>query len=315
MKALLIWNNLWADRCLDFIHPLPGTSDILYLSCVLKTVSSQCGLSLFLYPSSHLYLWLFPICLVFPASSLTLRLHFAAWVCYFLLSLYVLMAFWSILCFHCFYHLSFPLSVFLPLTLPLHFHFFFTSPPLFTFSLQWGHSMNNSKALQDDNGKLEVRLCVACVCVCVRLVDSFQPGGNCKGLFIHMNYVNKVTLPFKVAKWGGVTADVVVSGRWSNDYRSVVMSTFSPTAISAISQSCFLGKLSKKEKRRRRQCLYRLKGCCNSLRAFDGLLCVLQCAHHNMPFVLCDAKFIHNGDFRNVSPFHDPWSSLLWMEK
>lgn len=198
---------------------------------------------------------------------------------------------------------------------PTSFPFFFTSPPLFTFSLQRGHSMNNSKALQDDNGKLEVRLCVACVCVCVRLVDSFQPGGNCKGLFIHMNYVNKVTLPFKVAKWGGVTADVVVSGRWSNDYRSVVMSTFSPTAISAISQSCFLGKLSKKEKRRRRQCLYRLKGCCNSLRAFDGLLYVLQCAHHNMPFVLCDAKFIHNGDFRNVSPFHDPWSSLLWMEK
>lgn len=38
---------------------------------------------------------------------------------FFLLSLYVLMAFWSILCFHCFYHLSFPLCVFLPLTLPL----------------------------------------------------------------------------------------------------------------------------------------------------------------------------------------------------
>ena len=63
MKALLIWNNLRADRCLDFIHPLPGTSDIVYLSCVLKTVSSQCGPSLFLYPSSHLCLWLFPFCL------------------------------------------------------------------------------------------------------------------------------------------------------------------------------------------------------------------------------------------------------------
>ena len=82
MKALLIWNNLRADRCLDFIHPLPGTSDIVYLSCVLKTVSSQCGPSLFLYPSSHLCLWLFPFCLVFPAPSLTLHLHFAACVCF-----------------------------------------------------------------------------------------------------------------------------------------------------------------------------------------------------------------------------------------
>lgn len=112
--------------------------------------------------------------------------------------------------------------------------------------------MNNSKALQDDNGKLEVRLCVACVCVCVwvRSVDSFQPGGNCKGLFIHINYVNKVTLLFKVAKWRRVTADLVVSGWWSNDYRSVVMSTLSQTAITAISQSWFLGKFGgKKEKK------------------------------------------------------------------
>lgn len=60
--------------------------------------------------------------------------------------------------------------------------------------------MNNAEALQDDNGKLEVRLFVTCVCVRVRLVDSFQPGGNCKGLFIHINYVNKVTLPLKVAE-------------------------------------------------------------------------------------------------------------------
>lgn len=28
MKALLIWNNLWADRRVCFIHPLPGTSDL-----------------------------------------------------------------------------------------------------------------------------------------------------------------------------------------------------------------------------------------------------------------------------------------------
>lgn len=39
MKALLIWNNLWADRRVCFIHPLPGTSEIPVLraeqfSCV-----------------------------------------------------------------------------------------------------------------------------------------------------------------------------------------------------------------------------------------------------------------------------------------
>ena len=48
-----------------------------------------------------------------------------------------------------------------------------------------------------------------------------------------------------------MTADLVVSGRWSNDHRSVVMSTFSPTAISAISQSWFLGKLSKKKEKKK----------------------------------------------------------------
>lgn len=34
--------------------------------------------------------------------------------------------------------------------------------------------------------------------MCVGLVDSFQPGGNCKGLFISINYVNEVTLLVKV---------------------------------------------------------------------------------------------------------------------
>lgn len=85
--------------------------------------------------------------------------------------------------------------------------------------------MNNSKASQDDNGKLEVRLCMACACV--RLVASLQPGGDCKGLFIHMNYVNKVTLLFKGLRSGRVTACLAVSGRWSNDYGSVVLSTIS----------------------------------------------------------------------------------------
>lgn len=93
----------------------------------------------------------------------------------------------------CFYYL-FPLSVSLSLT--LHFHF--STSPLFTLFQQLRHPMNNSKTLQDDNGKLEVRLCVACECA--GLVDSFQPGGNSKRLFIHINYVNKVTLLFKVAK-------------------------------------------------------------------------------------------------------------------
>lgn len=86
------------------------------------------------------------------------------------------------------------------------------------------------------------------VCVCVRLVDSFQPGGNSKGLFIHINYVNKVTLLFKVRKWGRATADLAVSQRWSNDHGSVVMSTFSPTAIMPISQSCFLAKFRGKKR-------------------------------------------------------------------
>ena len=68
-----------------------------------------------------------------------------------------------------------------------------------------------------------------------------------------------------------MTADLVVSGRWSNDYRSVVMSTFSPTAIRDISQSQFLGKFRKGRKRPLLSCGARgedtLNGCCRSFHA------------------------------------------------
>lgn len=46
-----------------------------------------------------------------------------------------------------------------PLTLPLHLHF----PTSLHCCLQRGHHMNYSEVLQDDNGKLEVRLCMACI--------------------------------------------------------------------------------------------------------------------------------------------------------
>lgn len=88
--------------------------------------------------------------------------------------------------------------------------------------------MNNSEALRDDNGKLEVRLCVAGVCG--RLADSFQPGGTRKGLFIHIIYVNKTTLLFKVSEHGRVTTNLAAAGRQSADYGSAV-TTVSPTAI------------------------------------------------------------------------------------
>lgn len=152
--------------------------------------------------------------------------------------------------------------------------------------------MNNSEALQDDNGKLEVRLFVACVCacVCVRLVDSFQPGGNCKRLFIHISYVNKVTLLFKVAKWGRVTGNLAISGRWSNDYRSVVMSTFSPAAIRAISQSHFLGSSAKKEKKALLSSGVSgeatLKGGYSSLHALSSVYIITSIMSHCSPIVV-----------------------------
>lgn len=96
--------------------------------------------------------------------------------------------------------------------------------------------MNNSEALRDDNGKLEVRLCVAGVCG--RLADSFQPGGNRKRLFIHIIYVNKMTLLFKVSERRRVTTNLVAAGRRSDDYDSAVTSTVSPGVITSIAQSC-----------------------------------------------------------------------------
>lgn len=94
--------------------------------------------------------------------------------------------------------------------------------------------MNNSEALRDDNGKLEVRLCVAGVCG--RLADSFQPGGNRKGLFIHIIYVNRMTLLFKVSEHRRVTTNLTAAGRRSDDYGSAATSTFLPTAVTPIAQ-------------------------------------------------------------------------------
>lgn len=45
-----------------------------------------------------------------------------------------------------------------------------------------------------------------------------------------------------------MTTDGVVSGKWSNDYRSAVMSTFAPIVIMSVNQR-FLGKFSKKQKK------------------------------------------------------------------
>lgn len=174
------------------------------------------------------------------------------WICAFILSLlppvwcFARFNFLSLLSSHCCYHLLFPFSVSLPLslTVPLHFHFY-TSSPLLAFSLQRGHSMNNSEALQDDNGKLEVRLCIACARVCVRLVDSFWPGGNCKGLFIHINYVNNLTLLFKVSKWRRVTGNLVISEWWSNDYPSMLYQHYRQPPLEPSVKACWWENLQK----------------------------------------------------------------------
>lgn len=151
MKALLIWNNLWADRLMSdlFIH---SRGHLIYLSCMQKTVSSHCGLPIISYLSLHSLIALYSSCLspsFLDSPPAFYLLSFSPFHQFFVSTVFVT-------------SISLSLSL-----LPSHFNSIF--PPLFTFSLQWGHSMNNSKVLQDDNGKLEVRLCVACVCVCVHV--------------------------------------------------------------------------------------------------------------------------------------------------
>lgn len=131
--------------------------------------------------------------------------------------------FLSINCFRCFYRPHPPLLFF-----PSHFISIFPCVSSLHFLQRRGRPMNNSEALRDDNGKLEVRLCVAGVCG--RLADSFQPGGTRKGLFIHIIYVNKTTLLFKVSEHGRVTSNLAAAGRRSDDYGSAV-ATFPPAAI------------------------------------------------------------------------------------
>lgn len=192
MKALLIWNNLWADRRVCFLHPLLGTSD----TPVLR--AENC------FPVSYQLWSAAPLLLLIIIIS-NLSLHSLTVLYSSRLSFSFLDSPLSVFSFlrsnvsivFCFFYQFFS-TVFItsnslsPFLILLPSHLISISPTLllfFTLSLQWGHSMNNSKALQDDNGKLEVRLCVACVCVCVcvRLVDSFGPGGNSKGFFIHIN--------------------------------------------------------------------------------------------------------------------------------
>lgn len=169
LEHFMSWQTcvLFSSTPMDIWYTCPLCRRLI--SCFLPLCCRSTSLPITLYLSPHSltvrYLsWLstFSLPPVFsPFSLCALMFH--------------LFFFSSILCFRTFCHLSFPLSVSLSLTLPLHFHFS-TSPPLFTFSLQWGHSMNNSKALQDDNGKLEVRLCSLCVCgVCVCKISWFIP--------------------------------------------------------------------------------------------------------------------------------------------
>lgn len=140
MKALLIWNNLWADRHVCFIHPLPGTSELPVLCAeTCFPVSSNCRLLLLFFSSPS------PVCLSLSLFLiiffLTFHLHFlSVALCFSPLSLHSGV---SHSLFPLFLITSNSLSVSFPLTLPLHFHFS-TSPPLFTFSLQRGHRMNNS---------------------------------------------------------------------------------------------------------------------------------------------------------------------------
>lgn len=158
-----------------FIH---SWGHLIHLSCVQKTVflfPIHCGLPLLFYSSSssspiYLFtLWLSSIHLVFPSPSLTLHCLFSPF-CALMFQLFFVF-------FYQFFSTVFITSNSLsPFLILLPSHFISISPTLllfFTLSLQWGHSMNNSKALQDDNGKLEVRLCVACVCVCVCKISWF----------------------------------------------------------------------------------------------------------------------------------------------
>lgn len=181
MKALLIWNNLWADRC-ACVHP-----GLIWSTCPMCT-------------------GLFPPTVLRCSSAFLPRpwISTLAETC---------CLFSPPLMFHFFYQLI--VSLF-SITSPPTCSFRHTSFPYFHLSSlhflqRWGCPMNNSEALRDDNGKLEVRLCVAGVCR--RLADSFQPGGNRKRLFIHIIYVNKMTLLFKVSERGRVTTNLDAAGR------------------------------------------------------------------------------------------------------
>lgn len=191
------------------VRVLSSWAQLIYLSSAQRPVSTHCAPLFLLFPSLALNLHIGCTCCLFSSSDVSLFYQL-------IVSLFSITS--PPTCSFC--HTSFPychLS-------SLH------------FLQRWGCPMNNSEALRDDNGKLEVRLCVAGVCG--RLADSFQPGGNRKRLFIHRIYVNKMTLLFKVSEQGRVTTNLVAAGRQSDDYSSAVTSTVSPNAITSIAQSC-----------------------------------------------------------------------------
>lgn len=139
MKALLIWNNLWAGRCMCvfFIHSL---GHLMYLSCVHETVSrlpQPWSAALLLSPSSPIYL------LTLRPPVIRLGVPPPSFTCHCLIASRFpprcdVSRVLSINCFHCFYHLSLCLSPFLLLS---HFISIFSHlhSSLYPFSegIQW----------------------------------------------------------------------------------------------------------------------------------------------------------------------------------
>lgn len=229
---------------------------LIYLSYVQRPVFSHSAPLFLLFPSSALNLHVgWDLLSVFPPSDVSLFYQL-------IVSLFSITS--PPTCSFC--HTSFP-----------YFHL-----SSLHFLQQWGCPMNNSWALRDDNGKLEVRLCVAGVCG--RLADSFQPGGNRKRLFIHIIYVNKMTLLFKVSEWGRVTTNLVAVERQSGDYGSAVTSTVSLNVITSITQSCPGGKWGGHHWGAEDKTRYMKR----VARGPDMALCKCMCGQHKFIFVkLC----------------------------
>lgn len=167
------------------MHVLSSWAHLICLSYVQRPVFTHCALLFLVFPSSDLNCHIGCTCGLFSSSDVS-RFY----------QLIVLL----------FSIASSPTCSFRYTSFP---YFRLSS---FYFLQRWSCPMNNSDALRDDNGKLEVRLCVARVCG--RLADLFQPGGNRKGLFIHIIYVNKMTLLFEVSEREQVTTGCREKTEW-----------------------------------------------------------------------------------------------------